>query len=325
MRMKRAALDRRPSVKQRPQRFEPVLTRLCATTVALLLLCSGCGYTGSNGYFYKTVDFTPRAHSKDQVMILLADTAPVAGHHHVGEVKVSRGTMDSDAALYDAMRDLGVKNGFDGVNDIVCGDNYSLTEPYICTGAAFVINEPAQQDLAPAPSAAPATLSPPTRFYAEENVDFGVKPQTNLETDVGTPTPTSLPTDKAKTISTQQISQFKYPLLVDVLNGDHQYTIKGAFYLPEGGYPGNFADQHQKSFISALRTLTGDKNDVPIIFYCLGARCWESYNAALRASADGYRAVYWYRGGLNAWMQAGNAVEPLKDVIEDMEELGLAP
>jgi rhodanese-related sulfurtransferase len=149
-------------------------------------------------------------------------------------------------------------------------------------------------------------------------VDFGVKPQRHLETNVGTPTPTSLPPDIGKVISTEQISQFTYPLLVDVLNGNHQYTIKGAIYLPEGGQPGNFADQNQESFTSTLRLVTGDRNDIPIIFFCLGPRCWESYNAALRAHADGHRNLYWYRGGLSAWTEAGKPVEPLADVVDDM-------
>ena len=78
-----------------------------------------------------------------------------------------------------------------------------------------------------------------------------------------------------------------------------------------------------KSFASALRILTNDKTDVPIIFFCVGARCWESYNAALRAAADGHQHVYWYRGGLNAWMSAGKEVEPLQDVKDDMDAMGV--
>ena len=34
------------------------------------------------------------------------------------------------------------------------------------------------------------------------------------------------------------------------------------------------------------------------MFYCEGAQCWESYNAALRALDLGYSNVLWYRGGL---------------------------
>jgi PQQ-dependent catabolism-associated CXXCW motif protein len=290
--------------------FWRALTSLCAVAV----LCTGCAYSGVNGSFIKTVDYQARTHSKDDVMVLLANTAPVASHYHVGEVRVSRGTMDSDAALYDAMRDLGVKYGFDGVNDIYCGENYSLTEPYLCTGAAFVFNAPAPQPQA-AP-AAPVTLTESKRFYADENKDFGVAAHRSLETNVGTPTPVALPSDIGKTISTEQLDELMIkhnPLLIDVLNGNHDYTIRNAFYLPEGGQPGNFADANQKSFEEALAILAVGQTDKPIVFFCLGARCWESYNAVLRARSAGYTNLFWYRGGLQAWMEAGYPIIPLDE------------
>jgi PQQ-dependent catabolism-associated CXXCW motif protein len=323
MTMRTAAARRRSSAAE-PFRRLPlprILTSLCASCSAIVLLCTACGYTGSNSYFFKTVEFQPHATSKDQVMILLADTAPVSAHYHVGEVKVTRGTMDSDAALYDAMRDLGVKYGFDGVNDIVCGENYSLTEPYVCTGAAFVIKDaPGTQPVSPQSTTGTdqqsLTPSGPPRFYADENTDFGVTPERALQTEVGTPTPKALPADIGKTITTQELSRFiaeRNPLLVDVLNEKHQYTIKDAFWLPEGGQPGNYADANQDSFEEGLSLLIKDPTTDPIVFFCLGARCWESYNAVLRARSAGFKNLYWYRGGINAWMEAGNPVEPLAD------------
>ena len=43
----------------------------------------------------------------------------------------------------------------------------------------------------------------------------------------------------------------------------------------------------------------------PIIYFRQGASCGESYNAALRANAAGQTGIYWYRGGLAAWLEAG--------------------
>jgi rhodanese-related sulfurtransferase len=292
-----------------------VLTKLCAIGTALLFAgCAGGPYTGVNGSFYKTLDYQARSRTKGEVLILLASTAPVAEHYHVGEVRVSRGTMDSDAALYDAMRDLGVKYGFDGVNDIYCGENYSLTEPYVCTGAAFVISEQqAANRVAPAQQL--STPAEPVRFYGEENVDFGVKPQRELQTNVGTPTPLQLPADIGSTISTQELNRLlpEIPLLVDVLEGDHQYSIKNSVRIPEGGRPGSFADRNQQTLASMLDIFLDEEPDVPIVFFCAGARCWESYNAALRAHAAGHRNLYWYRGGLAAWQEAGLPLESLED------------
>ena len=54
-----------------------------------------------------------------------------------------------------------------------------------------------------------------------------------------------------------------------------------------------------------LRSITGGSYDYPVVFTCRGVTCWESYNAAMRAIFAGFRNVYWYRGGLNAWFSAG--------------------
>jgi rhodanese-related sulfurtransferase len=48
-----------------------------------------------------------------------------------------------------------------------------------------------------------------------------------------------------------------------------------------------------------------------MVFFCANARCWLSYNAALRAVRLGYSGVRWYRGGIDAWGRSGGAlVEP---------------
>lgn len=152
-------------------------------------------------------------------------------------------------------------------------------------------------------------------FFAEENVDFGVKPQLHLQVNVGTPTPLALPRNIGQTVSTYELDDLLwdgFPLvLVDVLNGDHNYTIKGAHYIPYGGQAGSFEDDIQKKLVAELAVIT--KRDLyhPIAFFCLGTRCWESYNAVLRAHHAGYRNLYWYRGGITAWMEAGFEVDSL--------------
>ena len=49
-----------------------------------------------------------------------------------------------------------------------------------------------------------------------------------------------------------------------------------------------------------------------MIFFCLSAECWLSHNAALRATALGYANILWYRGGIEAWQQAGLPTERSK-------------
>ena len=56
--------------------------------------------------------------------------------------------------------------------------------------------------------------------------------------------------------------------------------------------------------LGQLRELTANNPNRALVFFCQGARCWESYNAALRAIHAGFTAVYWYRGGVLAWEAA---------------------
>jgi rhodanese-related sulfurtransferase len=85
--------------------------------------------------------------------------------------------------------------------------------------------------------------------------------------------------------------------LIDVLSGYHS-TIPGAVSLPGAGFS-NQVDRSQQ-----IMTAVGGARGYPLVFFCAGASCWESYNAALRAIHAGFTNVYWYRGGLEAWAAA---------------------
>jgi PQQ-dependent catabolism-associated CXXCW motif protein len=99
-------------------------------------------------------------------------------------------------------------------------------------------------------------------------------------------------------------------VLIDVLRDEHAITIKGAIPLPYAGTFGTFNDQVQARFADALSSLLHERGDVSVVFFCTGVKCWESYNAALRAHAAGFKNVLWYRGGLVAWKEAGFPTQP---------------
>lgn len=101
-------------------------------------------------------------------------------------------------------------------------------------------------------------------------------------------------------------------VLIDALANQHPLTIQGAVYLPYAGQFGNFSDRVQSMLATELTRLTEGHREVPLIFFCQGSYCWESYNAALRAQAAGFAHVYWYRGGLAAWQAAGFPMQPLR-------------
>src|SRR5205085_11275467 len=100
-------------------------------------------------------------------------------------------------------------------------------------------------------------------------------------------------------------------LPIDVLIDQHAQTLPGALYMPRGGQPGSFLDPDQALLATHPADATGGDTAPPLLFLCQGASCWESYNAALRANAAGYSQIYWYRGGLAAWQEAGLPTVPV--------------
>jgi PQQ-dependent catabolism-associated CXXCW motif protein len=94
-------------------------------------------------------------------------------------------------------------------------------------------------------------------------------------------------------------------VLIDALQNQHALTIRGAVHLPYAGSFGTFNDRFQSTLANTLNTLVQGHHEVPLVFFCQGIRCWESYNAALRARVAGFPNVFWYRGGLAAWQEAG--------------------
>ena len=156
-------------------------------------------------------------------------------------------------------------------------------------------------------------LAAPAR--ADEDVDYGVAPVATLRTaDLSAPTPREVP--GAKTIRTgalrESLQTEPQPLLFDVLGGDVHESLPGAIWLPGAGRGLSFTDSVQARLAQTLKAMTKGDRKRPLVFFCQGPQCWLSYNAALRAVALGYETVYWYRGGIEAWLAAGGDLVALK-------------
>jgi PQQ-dependent catabolism-associated CXXCW motif protein len=149
--------------------------------------------------------------------------------------------------------------------------------------------------------------------YAGETIDTGVQSKETLESNVGSPTPMSVP--GAQRVTTVQVrdavNSDPSVLLIDVLADPHQRTIQNARYVPAAGQPGSFSDAAQTQTAQALQTLTNGNRDQPLVFFCAGSACWESYNAVLRARSAGYTRLFWYRGGLASWSAANLPMQAL--------------
>lgn len=156
--------------------------------------------------------------------------------------------------------------------------------------------------------------------YANELTDWGISPQSELKTEVGTQTPLVIP--GGRRVTTGEVVKMinTEAVIIDVLRdntGGHR-TLPGAIYMPGAGDPGTFKDRIQRKFAAALAQLTSRNANQPLVFLCEGAKCWESYNAALRAMQLGYHNVLWYRGGLRSWTEAKQQLQQpaaVRDVI----------
>lgn len=80
--------------------------------------------------------------------------------------------------------------------------------------------------------------------------------------------------------------------------------IPGSVWIPDVGR-GAIPPQFAAWFRKRLAELTGGNRDKRVVVYC-HPRCWMSWNAAKRVINDGYRAVFWYPGGVEGWEAAGH-------------------
>ena len=153
-----------------------------------------------------------------------------------------------------------------------------------------------------------------------ETQDSGIAPTTELRVrEHAAPTPLEVP--GARTVDTAELKRLlraplsspgtERPLLFDVLSEERHASLPGAVWLPGAGLGESFDDEVQKRLARTLAQGSGGDRAKPMVFFCADARCWLSYNAALRAVRLGYTGVRWYRGGIDAWGRSGGAlIEP---------------
>ena len=156
-------------------------------------------------------------------------------------------------------------------------------------------------------AAGPAQAADEIRF-ADEDRDWGIAALHRLrQPPYHAPTPRAIP--GAQIVHTRELQAMLAgpgrPILIDVLSGEGHETLAGAVWLGGAGRGEHFEDPVQADLAPLLmRLATGDKAK-PMVFFCASSQCWLSYNAVLRAVAAGYARVYWYRGGIDAWTEAG--------------------
>lgn len=141
--------------------------------------------------------------------------------------------------------------------------------------------------------------------FADELADHGIQPTSKLQVaDFYAPTPLSVPS--AAMVRTADLPSLlattPAPVVLDVSCGES--VIADAIFAPWADDGDRFDDDIQTRLAQELRAKTGDDLARPIVAVGNGVYGWGGYNAALRAAALGYRTIYWYRGGEEAWSKA---------------------
>lgn len=116
------------------------------------------------------------------------------------------------------------------------------------------------------------------------------------------------------------LTQTPRPVLIDVyrrqwlqgrfIEDQPHENLPGSHWLANTG-DGDLTADWQGYFARNLNALTAGDLAQLLVFYCR-SDCWLSWNAVKRAAAMGYKTLYWYRDGLDAWQAANLPVEPAR-------------
>jgi adenylate cyclase len=144
------------------------------------------------------------------------------------------------------------------------------------------------------------------RDHAEPDADFGVPSDDLLHGDLVGLTPLTVP--GATTIRTTELELLlaeRNPLVVDTTLYSWGHSIPGAVGLPGSGRGGELSSPMTERLGRKLHEMTEGNLSAPIVAMGWNSERFDGRNLAMRMVALGYRQVYWYRGGREAWEVAG--------------------
>ncbi|MGA9011807.1 MAG: winged helix-turn-helix domain-containing protein [Acetobacteraceae bacterium] len=144
------------------------------------------------------------------------------------------------------------------------------------------------------------------RDHADEDADFGVPTDGALHSEFAGHTAMGAP--GARTIRTADLFAFLAEarvVVIDTVTYSWGRSIPDAVGLKFAGLGGTFTDEAQDHLRDKMRELTAGDLDRPIVAVGWNSERFDGRNLALRLVALGYRQVFWYRGGREAWEVSG--------------------
>jgi PQQ-dependent catabolism-associated CXXCW motif protein len=88
-------------------------------------------------------------------------------------------------------------------------------------------------------------------------------------------------------------------------------SIPGAVWLANAG-SASLSPDLQSRFGARIEVLTGGDRGRSIVVFC-HPKCWGSWNAGKRLVMMGYRKVFWFPGGVEAWQEKFAAAPASED------------
>jgi PQQ-dependent catabolism-associated CXXCW motif protein len=139
------------------------------------------------------------------------------------------------------------------------------------------------------------------RDHLDEDADSMVPSDATLRPFETLTSPSPMTVPGGKTIRTSDLEKLlaeRKPLVLTTASANP--SLPGAIFVDQFN-SGSLDDFWQARLERMMHELTGGDLDRPIVTFAYTINRWHSRNLALRLIALGYKEVYWYRGGWEAW------------------------
>ena len=138
------------------------------------------------------------------------------------------------------------------------------------------------------------------RDHLDEQANFQIAATEDLRDAVDGPTPVSVPGGTTILTDAMQRLLESTPKPLVLTTTPANPTIPGAIQVSSSN-SGKLDDEWQTTVGALAAQATNGDKERPIVAFSFSINHWQSRNLVLRLIALGYKKVYWYRGGWEAW------------------------